>query len=246
MKSPAKINIFLKIVGKRGNYHELVSRFVKIDWIYDEIRFIPKRSDTFTIEGMDIPLEENIVFKAYQKIKNEKTQAFFKEHVVSIVKNIPSGAGLGGGSSNAATFLKMLNQACDLGYSQEILASIAAQVGADVPFFIYDYPAANVKGIGEVIEPFEDDVPPLDIVLLPLYCDTAKVYRTYAKHHFHPDISLAWKLQKLTSREILENIAPLQANDLYKPAIMVCPKLREYKENYFLSGSGSTVFKEKK
>ncbi len=248
MKAPAKINIFLKIVGVRGNYHELLSRFIRYDAIYDEVLFLPARCEEFTIEGTpDIPTRHNIVYRAYRELLaatgSARLQEFFRDHKVQIVKKIPSGAGLGGGSSDAATFLHMANIEADLGLEIPQLAVIGAKVGADVPFFIYGYQAANVSGIGEQIEEFCDNIPPLRLQLLPLHCDTAKIYHHYRAHYLRFDRKKAKEMAKLSSREILERFCPLEANDLYQSAIDLCPPLAKYSQTWYLSGSGSTLFR---
>ncbi len=249
MRAPAKINIFLKIVGTRGSYHELVSRFIRYDALYDELTFAQKKCKEFTIKGMQIPKEHNIIYKAYKILqeftKNPKIERFFSSHCVHITKNIPFGAGLGGGSSDCATFLQMANEQIGLGLSQEELMRLGAQLGADVPFFLSGFLAANVEGIGEKIEPFEDEIPPLAVQLLPIQCDTAKVYGHFRHHHSGFDTKLAYKLKSMTSKEILERFQPLKTNDLYPSAIALCPQLGQFSKEWFLSGSGSTLFHPK-
>jgi len=246
IKAPAKVNIFLKITGFQGGYHKIASRFILYPSLYDTIAFTPKKSDGFSIEGMDLAIEQNIITKAYNLIKNEKTENFFKNHIVKITKRIPSQAGLGGGSSDAAAFLKLLNSICNLGYSLNQLAKIGAKVGADVPFFVYGYKSANVEGIGEIITPFEEELPNLELTTPSFGCDTAKVYQTFRKSQKNLEIKTTQKMLTLSSKEILKHFTPLQANDLYTPAITLCPQLKKYSHNYYLSGSGSTIFKERR
>ncbi|WP_281950329.1 4-(cytidine 5'-diphospho)-2-C-methyl-D-erythritol kinase [Nitrosophilus kaiyonis] len=250
-KAYAKLNIFLKIVGIRGDYHEIVSRFVKLENLYDEIEFIPGNFDKFTIEGTpDIKREENIIYKAFCTLNaytnNPKIINFFFNHKVVINKNIPTGAGLGGGSSNAAVFLKLCNDIIGLNLSIKQLAEIGVKIGADVPFFIYDETSANVSGIGEIIEKFEEEIPEFEIKFIDEHCDTAQVYKNYRKKYMKVfEIDLAKQLKNLPTSEILNKITPLKANDLYESAIDLCPKLAPYKNDWFLSGSGSTLFRMK-
>ena len=247
MKAVAKINIFLKIVGRRGNYHEIVSRFVRYEELYDEIFLEEVEGGECEIVGMDIDKKSNTIYKAYEALQKVAPQIrdFMRDRRVRVIKRIPQGAGLGGGSSDAATFLLLLNQEAGLGLDTQTLAKIALEVGADVPFFIYGYKAANVEGIGEVIEPFSDDIPALELRLMDIHCDTAKVYKNF-RDHFQPSgKSEAQKLKKMTSKEILANLSPLQANDLYQSAIMLCPELRPFVKSWYLSGSGSTLFRSK-
>ena len=248
-KAFAKINIFLKIVGLRGDYHELISRFVKLKDLYDEIEFAPGKFERFTIEGTpNIKREENIIYKTFAALnyhtQNPKIIDFFFSHKVVIKKNIPMGAGLGGGSSDAAAFMKLCNDIIGLNLSIKEMAQIGAKIGADVPFFIFDYESANVSGIGEVIEKYEEELPKFDIKFVDEHCDTAKVYKNYREKFMKVfDIELALKLKNLPTKEILNTITPLNANDLYQSAIELCPKLKKYKSEWFLSGSGSTVFR---
>ncbi len=135
-KSYAKVNIFLKIVGLRDNYHLLASRFMLVKNLFDEISFIKKDVESFTLEGdFSCLLEKNTVYKAYKELeKYSEVKNFFQKNIVIIDKKIPEFAGLGGGSSNCATFLNMVNQACNLNLSKEELAKIGSNIGADVPF----------------------------------------------------------------------------------------------------------------
>ena len=250
-KAPAKINIFLKIIGTRGEYHTIASRFIRYEKLYDVISFEHRKSETFQIEGIQIPLEQNIITKAYHLLQkatqNPKLIDFFNHHIVRVQKNIPQGAGLGGGSSDAATFLLLANEAIGLGLSIQELAAIGAQIGADVPFFIYDYPSANVTGIGEKIEPFEEELPDIELRTLPLACDTAKVYRHFRSHYFDSiDTDLTKELLRLPSAAILDRFTPLELNDLYKSAKDLCPTLEKFSQTYYLSGSGSSLFRKKR
>ena len=100
MKSFAKLNIFLKIVGFRGQYHELKSRFILYKELYDEIDLVSRISDGLIIDN---PFSDNIIFKAYNQIANlgfaNELDEYFKANQVKLTKNIPIGGGLGGGSS---------------------------------------------------------------------------------------------------------------------------------------------------
>ncbi len=131
-KSYAKVNIFLKIANKRDNYHELVSRFVRVHSLYDKISFIKSKRKAFEIIGnFGCKMETNTIFKAYELIKSYKSvEDFFQEYSVEVEKNIPEFAGLGGGSSNAATFLIMANKYCKLNLSKDDLCKIAVKIAA--------------------------------------------------------------------------------------------------------------------
>ena len=145
--SPAKLNLFLHIVGRRDNgYHELQSIFQLID-LYDWISFETIKEDQIQIEGLaEVKLEQNLIYRAAQYLRaHAKTPCGLK---ISVEKNIPMGAGLGGGSSNAATTLIVLNQLWQCGLNDEQLAAYGVQLGADVPIFIFGK-NAWAEGIGE-------------------------------------------------------------------------------------------------
>lgn len=147
-KAPAKINLFLKIVGKRQNgFHELQSVFQLID-LYDEI-FIRVRKDgqiNFINESKKISENDDLGLKAAKLILHGKQSGVD----IYLKKNIPIGAGLGGGSSDAATILMGINNLCDLKLSKKELMEIGLKLGADVPFFVFGE-NAWVEGVGESV-----------------------------------------------------------------------------------------------
>ena len=118
--------------------------------------------------------------------RSDKLSSFFETHAVCVDKNIPSFAGLGGGSSDAATFLRMCNEELELGLSTNELAEIGSRVGADVPFFVYGYDSANVRGIGEVVERFDEPLLDFEITTPELQISTPAVYRYYRENHLCP------------------------------------------------------------
>jgi len=249
IKSYAKINIFLKITGYRDGYHTLLSRFAKVDNLYDKISFIPSRCDNFTIEGFsNLPIENNLIYISYKNIEkylSKECRDFFREHKVVVDKKIPQGAGLGGGSSNSAYFLLLLRRVCNLNIDIDTLAKIGSKVGADVPFFIYNYRVANVKGFGEVVEEFNDIDFDIELFTPDIHSNTAKVYKHFKKNYLR-DINVdsfrSW--EDLNSKDILKKVSPTQANDLFKSALALYPELKDYqKEGWYFSGSGSSFFR---
>ncbi|MDD3054445.1 MAG: 4-(cytidine 5'-diphospho)-2-C-methyl-D-erythritol kinase [Aliarcobacter sp.] len=246
-KSYAKVNIFLKISDKRDEYHELVSRFVRVHSLFDTISFVKSSRKAFCIIGnFSCNMETNTVYKAYKLLeKYDGVEDFFKNYSVEVNKNIPEFAGLGGGSSNAATFLLMTNKYCNLNLSKDELSKIAIKIGADVPFFVYEYDSANVTGIGEIVEKFDEEMLNIDTITPNIKCNTGEIFKVF-RENFYKQISKneADKLFKTKSIEILNNLNINEANDLYEPAISVYPKLEEYAQNsWFFSGSGSSFFK---
>lgn len=132
--------------------------------------------------------------------------------------------------------------------STEELAKLGSKIGADLPFFIYNYSSANVSGFGEIVEPFEEVPLTLEIHTPNTGCNTAIVYKTF-KEHLLDNITLCsfmgW--EKLDSKTLLETIAdPIILNDLYSAALIAYPELEKVsKEGWFFSGSGSTFFRIK-
>ena len=242
-KAHAKINTFLKITGHKNGYHTLLSRFVKVPHLYDTISFVPQECKEFTIEGCgNVPIKTNTIYRVF-KAMNIDTD-FFKHHKVVVEKNIPSGAGLGGGSSNAGAFMRLFNEVCKLEIDTPTLANIGSTVGADIPFFVYDYNSANVSGFGEVVEEFEDEPFEIELFTPRIHCDTALVYKTFRRElldKIEPTAFKGW--DKLSSKEVLSKVSAVEANDLYRASLIVYPELKEVApKDWYFSGSGSTFF----
>ena len=246
-KSYAKVNIFLKIADKRENYHELVSRFVRVHNLYDIMSFVKTSRKAITIIGdFGCKMESNTVYKAYNLIKDLKgVEEFFLNHEIVIDKKIPEFAGLGGGSSNAATFLIMANKYCNLNLSKDELSKIAVQIGADVPFFVYEYDSANVTGIGEIVEKFDEELLNIDTITPKIKCNTGEIFKIF-REKFYKQISKeeSKRLMQMKSIEILKEFDIKKANDLYESALSLYPQLSDYaKKDWYFSGSGSSFFR---
>jgi len=153
--APAKLNIRLKIIGRRPDgYHELVSFMAPVG-LFDRLELEMTRQGRIRIECRGFPVpdnEDNLVFRA--------AEAFFSQTgiapglILKLTKNIPVAAGLGGGSSDAAGTLMALNSMCPNPLLPEDLGMMAARLGADVPFFLRHRPCI-ARGIGEILEPIE-------------------------------------------------------------------------------------------
>ena len=162
--SPAKLNLFLHITGLRPDgYHELQTLFQLLDW-GDLMTFSADDSGEIRVAspGLDIPLEDNLVYRAARLLHRGSLGV-----AISVDKRVPSGAGLGGGSSNAATTLLALNHLWQLGRSQAELQALGASLGADVPVFVAGH-SAWAEGIGEILEPVE--LPPRWYVIITPAC----------------------------------------------------------------------------
>lgn len=249
-KAYAKVNIFLKITGKRENYHEIISRFMRVDTLYDELSFAPKTKDGFEIIGdFSCATEQNTIYKAYKALldatSSESLEKLMRSYAIKVDKNIPTFAGLGGGSSNGATYLKMCNEVLHLGLSNNELAKIGSRVGADVAFFVYGYGSANVSGVGEIVEEFKEELLEFEIYTPKVEISTPKVYQSYRENFYDPiDGFKAYELKNKSSLEILQSMSIDEANDLFKPAMQEYKELKEhYRAGFHFSGSGSSFFR---
>ena len=153
--SNAKINLGLKIVGCRDDgYHELKSLFIPIGWSdVLEVHVIEDGKTgviDLTIEGIEVEgdLASNLVVKAYEMLREDFE---LPKMEVTLLKRIPTGAGLGGGSSNASFMLKAINELCRLGLEYDRLEEYACRLGSDCPFFIRNI-ASEVEGRGEILK----------------------------------------------------------------------------------------------
>jgi len=249
-KSYAKVNIFLKIAGKRDDYHELVSRFVRVHSLYDTVIFKKGNFEEFTLEGnFGCNTKNNTIYKAFELLCtiDKNIKEIFKNYKVIVEKNIPEFAGLGGGSSNCATFMIMLNELANLNLSKDELSKIGAKIGADVPFFIYEYDSANVTGIGEIVEKFDEDILDIKTFTPKVECNTGAIFTAF-RDKFYSEVSQeeASKLLNMKSTDILNNMDIKSANDLYVPALEIynelTPQNYNLPNNSFFSGSGSSFF----
>ena len=170
--SPAKLNLFLHITGRRPyGYHELQTLFQLLDW-GDQLSFTPNHSGAITLEsnGTDIRPADNLIVRAAHLLQ----QGSLGVHI-ALQKHIPTGAGLGGGSSNAATTLLALNHLWDLQLPQAQLQALGTRLGADVPVFV-GARTAWAEGIGEILTPIE--LPEHWYLILVPYChvSTAEIF----------------------------------------------------------------------
>ncbi len=256
-----KVNLFLKIVGVRNNYHLLFSRFIRVKNIHDQISFYekPHRNNEFTIStNLNLSTQENIIYKIYLSLINylnsqnrqnlvSRINDFFDYYSIEVIKNIPVMAGLGGGSSNGAVFLNMLNEYLNLNLDIHEKIVIVQQVGSDIPFFLYEINSANVSGIGEIVEPFDEVDYDIEIFTPTINCNTGSIYREFRSNFFnitHFENINDWK--DTNSRELFIKLKDNRefANDLWNPARIICPELNKIdKEGFLFSGSGSSFFR---
>jgi len=167
LPSPAKINLFLDLLGKRSDgYHDIVTVFEKID-LCDRIRLTRSGSGIEISSNLkELPLDKNnLVYRAYSLLKESYgVSAGVKIH---IEKAIPVAAGLGGGSSNAAAVLRGLPILWDLDINISELVSIGKKIGADVPFFMFNHSFALGSGRGDDINPIESALDMWHVIISP-------------------------------------------------------------------------------
>lgn len=152
LTSPAKINLYLKILNKRPDgYHEIETVFERID-LYDEVGLRPTNKDIVVLcDDPQVPCDShNLVYKAAQMLKERYCVRSGVE--ITLSKNIPVAAGLGGASSNCATCLLGLNELWSLNLKKDEIFDIASNIGSDVAFFILDTGRALGRGKGEILE----------------------------------------------------------------------------------------------
>ncbi len=183
--SPAKINLFLYITGKRDDgFHELFSLVQQID-LMDIIQIKPSNHFELSVNGPEIH-GENIIVKAKKALENYLKRAINLEVILS--KRIPIGSGLGGGSSNAATFLKAANNILKLGLQSKQLMDIGTTVGSDVPMFFSDH-GALISGRGEVIKSVNLPTDYWILLIVPDFSiDTTWAYAQVKEYDQPPDI----------------------------------------------------------
>ena len=186
LQAPAKINLSLKLLGRRENgYHDLESLFVPVKGLYDTLEVSAAPTDS----GCDVtpplpqtPPEKNLVFRAWKAYKQATGEA--PDIVVHLTKRIPTGAGLGGGSSDAAAMLRWLQtQAAGKALPDDELRRVAAGLGADVTFFLQDG-AALASGIGDVLTPVGLDLSAFTLLLAmpPVHVSTAWAYAAWDEY----------------------------------------------------------------
>jgi 4-diphosphocytidyl-2-C-methyl-D-erythritol kinase len=248
LPAPAKLNLFLHVVGRREDgYHLLQSAFVLIDW--SDTLHVERRSDgqlTRRDLGPALPADD-LCLRAARALQRASGSAFGAD--ISIDKRVPWGAGLGGGSSDAATVLLALNRLWDLRWPRERLAALALTLGADVPFFVGGH-NAWVEGVGEQLTPIE--LPPLRFAVLKpaVSIPTRAIFGSPLLARDTPRAKLAVFLAnaKLGSGGRFSGFG---RNDLQPPAMAYSEEvgqalglLQARYGNSRMSGSGSAVFAE--
>ena len=241
----AKINLGLNIVERRHDgYHNIETVFYPVP-LTDVLEIVPAQGGEVSLtcygNAVDCPAEKNLVMRAYRLLQERYD---IPPMAIYLYKHIPDGAGLGGGSSDAAHTLMMLNQLCELHVPDVELAAMAATLGADCAFFIYNRPML-ATGIGDQLSPIDVDLKGKILLLVkpPVGVDTRTAYSRVVPQV--PDLSL----HDIICRPI-ETWDGLLVNDFEPSVFAALPQLWLIKAALLdagaqyaaMSGSGSTIF----
>ncbi len=251
-----KINLGLRVIRKRPDgYHDLETVFVPIYGLHDELEVESvqhsaiRNQISFEQEGIavDCPAEDNLIVKCYRQMRAKYPQ--IGDVAVRFKKNIPFGAGLGGGSSDAAHMAVALNELFSLRLTKEQLAAEVKPLGADCPFFVYNTPC-YAEGIGDLLTPVELDLEGIRIVMIKPD-EGVSTKEAYSGITRHPEV--AGEIQKAVAmmrQKCTEIDDTIFVNDFEATVFPLHPQIAAIKKRLLdagafyasMSGSGSTVF----
>ncbi len=254
LKAPAKINWFLNVVRRRDDgFHDIRSIVQKVT-LYDQL-FFSVSDDLELSTDFDIPAQDNLVYKAADLLRTRYD--ITKGALIKLEKNIPAGAGLGGGSSDAAATLMGLNKLWELGLSKDELSETAQELGSDVPLFLYDS-LSYVYGRGEMVESYKASLPVHMLLVKPDFdVSTAWAYKNVVEPSKDDkltkkgvkDNNIRYFIRKIGDAEISDITGGI-FNDLEDVTVRKYPVIDEIKRRLvshgaavsLMSGSGSAVF----
>ena len=253
VKAPAKINLTLRVLGKRPDgYHELES-IMQMLTLADLLTIESADELTFTCSDPALENEENLVVRAARLL--QPRNAIPRGARIHLEKRIPAQAGLGGGSSDAAATLLALNQLWEIRLPLDELDGMARALGADVPFFLYT-PTAIARGRGDDLTPLPHETI-CHVVLAKPHAglSTAAVYaalraRPYHPQRPHPPLPETRAMATALMKGNVAAVAGALVNDLERPALTQLPELSRIRErmlqlgalSVLLCGSGSAMF----
>ena len=240
--APAKLNLFLHITGRRADgYHLLQSVFMLVDWS-DVLHFDITANGTVSREDLTQPLPADDLITRAARALQAATGCTQGAHI-GIQKYLPAQAGMGGGSSDAASTLIALNRLWNLKLTRTELQKIGLQLGADVPFFLFGK-SAWVEGIGDIIRPLENEqqleAVPLIVVKPQEGLDTKSIFS-------HPNLKRDSKAATIS--DFADKHFDFGQNDLQPVAESICPSIKKVSSwlksqglDARMTGSGSAVF----
>lgn len=253
VQSPAKINLTLDVVGTREDGYHLLHSVVHTVGIYDTIRFrFGGEGMRFKCDQVELCGDDNLCLKAARAWARAAHRVLDVE--IALEKTVPTGAGLGGGSSNAATVLQTLNTYNDDALDDSALLEIATQLGADVPLFLrgegFSDGCVLMEGIGEKLTPLRA-LSGWIVVVQPLQTlSTPQVFRKFDELNIQSNHATNRVLEAMQDGASLPQIVPLLSNDLTQAALSFVPQIDNivisiYNAgaiNALMTGSGSAVF----
>lgn len=255
LQAPAKVNLYLKVLNKRPDGYHNLSSLMQMVGLYDRLTFEEAPEGIHLhVEQAVLPSDRsNLVFRAAERLQREAQEAGHspKGVIITLAKNIPIAAGLGGGSSDAAAALIGLNRLWLLDWPRKRLAELGAEIGSDLPFFFYG-PSAWVSGRGEVVDPIEPPFKGWTVLVHPKTgVSTASVYEAFSKKGGLTKGGAPPKITpSIVERPSIGAVLRHPSNDLEEVTLLNFPHLERVKallvkeggEGALMSGSGPTLF----
>lgn len=239
-----KINLGLHVVGKREDgYHDIETCFYPLPW-NDILEIIPSKTISFTNTGINVPgpYDDNVCLKAYYLLQDEFDLPPVDIHLHKIV---PMGAGLGGGSSDGANTLIILNELFAINLSEQQLEERASELGSDCAFFIHDGPMMGM-GRGEILRPIDLSLHGKFMVVVKpdIHVSTKEAYNNIVAKDAYPSI------RPILEKESILNWKNMLKNDFEDSVFSQFPVIEKIKNDFYnqgsiyasMSGSGSSVF----
>ena len=239
-KSYAKINLRLKVVGiNDDNYHLLQMVNTKINF-YDVLKFKKTKEKIINVYMKDVKQEENLVYRVASYMFNKYSLPGGLD--IKIKKNIMIGAGLAGGSANAATTINAINKLYNLNLNIDEKREIASGFGTDIIYCLDNYPAL-VEGIGEKIKPFNISTKQNILIINPnIIIATKDIYNQYDALYKYSEPLDKEVLESLDLKKLLENDLEQVVFAKYPQILNLKKQVLEYSSNVLMSGSGSTIY----
>lgn len=242
--SPAKINLFLYVTGRRPDgYHNIYTLFYPVS-IYDRLIIEKSNKTDLTCTDNNIPVDESNTILRTDKILKERYN--LKDNYKTVLeKNVPTGAGLGGGSSNSAIYLKAVNQLSNLGLSYSTMAEIMAEIGSDTVYFLNPVPMLAFGRGTELKE--APKLPELYFIIInpKIHISTKEIY-----NHKKLQLTNINSINMIKEEYSYDELKKILHNDMQVPVFEMYPQVKELVDYFnntengcgLMSGSGSSVF----
>ena len=246
IEAPAKLNLFLHVLGKREDgYHELYTWMQKIS-LCDSLELELRRSGAveFSCDTKELTDDSNLAVRAAKLFLQQSVRLKGCGLKLHLEKRIPVAAGLGGGSSDAGTVLQVLNECAEGEFSEKEMIAMAKTLGADVPFFAIPAPAVLAEGIGEIMQPVESLMNYYFLLVNPgFFVSTAEIFRNLVLTRKKKNSKLPRLQQRNFTLDDMHNDLEEITCKLYPQVEKVKQSLQDVgAERVLMSGSGPTVF----